>query len=350
MKNSQQSLNLDAFLASPDFYPINLDILNNKVLLVQLTRKELRDASFHNKRSMTGNRKTFQVDLSSFLSWTEEVSPEPKPVGYIFHNAFCGSTLLSRYLDIAESTIVYREPSVLATLCDCKQNSPQWLESEPLQRMFRLMVASLTRRKEKNERSVIKLNDRCNNSIDDLLDLHPVNRGVLLFSDFQSFLLAILDKPVRRKWLNERSNFCTDTPLNDYLPTVGASETSFTDAIARYWLTQMLYFARVCNRQKGKVLPLPYRELVKRPEETVTSVVDFLNIGVSSKTICENVTQIKQVHAKTGKRYYAKDDLEQKTLLSKKYAQEIEQATRCKDVLLESNSDLKERIVLFLKE
>ena len=94
-------------------YPHQLNLLNDKVLLVQLGEAALRDHSFLDERILTQNMQYEWLGWSDFKTAAAAL-PEKIP-SYIFHIGHCGSTLLSRLVGAATDTHSLREPLPLRT-------------------------------------------------------------------------------------------------------------------------------------------------------------------------------------------------------------------------------------------
>jgi len=85
------------------------------VRLVRSSPERLRAASFLDGREPFGEEKT----SVSFAAFAEAAAAWPVTrVPSVLHVSFCGSTLLSRLLDVPGRTIVYREPAIHIALAD----------------------------------------------------------------------------------------------------------------------------------------------------------------------------------------------------------------------------------------
>ena len=99
----------------PEIFPHNLDLLNDNLLLVELSAEEVSAASFLDQRVLT------QTTQGTWISWPLvaeifEKAKVEKPAGYVFHVGHCGSTLLTRLLQFADGAQCLREPLPLRVL------------------------------------------------------------------------------------------------------------------------------------------------------------------------------------------------------------------------------------------
>lgn len=100
--------------SDPLVYAHQLDLLSDRVLLVQLSEPELRDHSFLDQRVLRQDMPFQWVAWPQFASAVATL-PEKAPA-YIFHIGHCGSTLLSRLIAAATNTRALREPLPLRAI------------------------------------------------------------------------------------------------------------------------------------------------------------------------------------------------------------------------------------------
>ena len=96
--------------------------------LVHLSRDQLRDLYFVDKRSQPGRwdkvtGKAARVKMPVAAMVNRARAAASGPCHYIFHSAFCCSTLMSRALDVQGVACVLREPRSLYDLGEMKRAS-----------------------------------------------------------------------------------------------------------------------------------------------------------------------------------------------------------------------------------
>ena len=99
----------------PDLYLLEFGGPN--AYFVRMTRETyLRSIFMDRQRIVAASTQAWATPTGNLLSQYESQSlPQPR-LGYIFHLAHCGSTLLARALDHSSQLLVYREPSALRQL------------------------------------------------------------------------------------------------------------------------------------------------------------------------------------------------------------------------------------------
>src|ERR1700728_3927018 len=88
---------LARLLATPDFFPVRINMQRNSAIFVQMSRESFRRSSFLDSRIVRARNVAFSADLKQL---SPQLSRErDRPMHFILHGAFCGSTLLARYLE-----------------------------------------------------------------------------------------------------------------------------------------------------------------------------------------------------------------------------------------------------------
>lgn len=97
--------------AGPRYFPHSIDLFGERMLLVELDERRIAEASFIDQRLLT-------PDVRGGWAGLDDVAAA-EPVGarddaqFIFHIGHCGSTLLSRLLDLVPGVLGLREPQSL---------------------------------------------------------------------------------------------------------------------------------------------------------------------------------------------------------------------------------------------
>src|SRR5690348_13589887 len=101
------------------------------------------------------------------------------PMHFIFHTAFCCSTLMLKALDVPGRTFGLKEPDVLINLANrfIRSDDPENRER------LRLVLRLLSRPFESGETMIVKPTNFANRLIMPVLEMSPGTRAVLLYSD-----------------------------------------------------------------------------------------------------------------------------------------------------------------------
>ena len=293
---------------SPNLYPLFIDGAPDRFVFVPMTREKYRNASFHNKRDLKSTSILFPVALDQLTRRRARTdNPHRKAVHYVFHTAFCGSTLLSRYLDIPGCFFVYREPSTLTQLSLFKHGRlPSWNVLH-WPRVLELSIAFLSRTELPEETAIVKLGDGCNNLIDELLGQRAESRGLILYSDLETFLISTLKSPSRRKWVRNRIKWSGANELPEMRP-INPAGLSDSAASAYVWLAQILTCRRAIERNPEQMCSLNCRQLFDSPGDTLQSIFSLFGKPYREELIAGVISSESKKHGKTRQEF----DVEQR--------------------------------------
>ncbi|HQR25171.1 MAG TPA: hypothetical protein PK163_10320, partial [Steroidobacteraceae bacterium] len=108
---------------SPEYFPIRLAPEANALTLVPMSEQLYREVNFLDDREipMDGSR---EVPLDAAIRALDQLHPPPRPLHWIFHVAFCGSTLVSRCLEQLATAFVLKEPFAVHDLAHRRRHGP----------------------------------------------------------------------------------------------------------------------------------------------------------------------------------------------------------------------------------
>jgi hypothetical protein len=213
------ALTLTDLLASPDHYLHSFQ--DDAAIFIPMSRSAYYRSIFLDARiSPAANRPT-RVAVRALAG----AVPPRTSIGWIFHVAHCGSTLLARALDQLQTNLVLREPLTLRQLAFAR-------DAERLS----IATAMLSRRYQPALPSIVKANVPVNFLLPDLIGLDPQARAIFLHLSLHDYLLAVLRNDGNRQWLRRIT-----TQLSSYLGDLAAS--SDAERAAALWMAQMAGFA-----------------------------------------------------------------------------------------------------------
>ena len=105
---------IEDILADPRYFPVHIDFERDRLTLVETSRDRLTHTPFLDGRTPFAEGIALETSFSEALEarWSIPARPDR----FIFHVAFCGSTLLSTFLDIESKCFAEREPHILVEL------------------------------------------------------------------------------------------------------------------------------------------------------------------------------------------------------------------------------------------
>lgn len=217
------ALTLDDLFTSPDHYLHSLD--GDAAIFVPMDRAAYHRSIFLDARIAPAGDGSMRVPLALLAGQV----PPPRPTGWIFHVAHCGSTLLARALDQASSNLVLREPLALRQLAVA-----------PNAALLPVVAAMLGKRYRPEAPTIVKANVPVNFLLPELAALDPHARAIFLHLPLRGYLLAILRSDDHRAWLRR-----VTTQL---APHLGPLPESDAERAAALWLAQMRAYTAAIGR------------------------------------------------------------------------------------------------------
>ncbi|PTD16032.1 hypothetical protein [Sphingomonas fennica] len=231
-------------------------------------------------------------------------APAEAPIHYIFHSAFCCSTLLARVFERPGYAMGLKEPVLLNDLVGWRRRG-----GEPKRIAMALDhgLRLLGRPFSPGEAIVIKPSNIVNILATAMLGMRPNSRALLLHAPLRTFLTSVAKKGmdgrlwVRRLLLGH---------IMDGLRPFGFTENDYlgqTDlqVAAVGWLTQHALFADLIGRfGPERVRSLDSETLMASPAEALRALSAFYGLTLEEGTIHEIVGQGAFTrHSKTGSDY-----------------------------------------------
>jgi len=176
---------IEEILGDAHYFPAHVDFDANRLFFVETSRARLTATPFLDGRTPIAEGAMLEVVLSEAL---EARWPVPSwPDRFIFHVAFCGSTLLGTLLDVAGRSFAEREPQVLVDIAGAELSQPEPLVRSTLD----LMCALLRRPWRSGEVNLCKPSNWANNLIP-LLTRDPQRiRPLFVATDKRGYLYAL---------------------------------------------------------------------------------------------------------------------------------------------------------------
>lgn len=285
MAENASAEEIAAIVTDPTWLPYQLLDEWRTLKFVHLPRDKIDDLSFLDKRAQPSRWEKVTADSPRVLMPVADIIDSARtansgPCHYIFHSAFCCSTLMSRALHIEGVACVLGEPRSLRELGD-KNPGREW---PPEQRMALDVVLDLMQRPRiPGEKTIIKPGNIVNPLIDYIMERQPNSRALLMYAPLSEFVLAIAR---RRRWKFARSlaaqyrkHLEFETPQTQDLAYLTDLEMA-----AFLWLQHQAQFARLVREMpQGRVATLRSDVFVARPTEAVAAAAALFQLPLGEK-------------------------------------------------------------------
>ena len=235
--------------------------------------------------------------------------PRPAPLHFIFHSAFCCSTLLAVAFDRPGIATSYKEPQILNDLVGWrKRGAAPPKVAEVLDSAMKLLARTF----EAGEVSVIKPSNIVNGLIPAMLGVRKEARAILLYAPLPVFLTSVAKKGldgrlwVRELFLSFRSEGLVQGLGFDDQAFFGQTDLQIA---AIGWLAQQALFAKMiaAPATATRVRSLDSETLVARPAEAVAGSAAHFGLSLGQSEVARIVEDAFTRNAKSGKDFDGKD-------------------------------------------
>lgn len=283
---------------APDWLAHRFDEGSDSIHFVNAPRELRRRVPFLIDEHLPGASDPVPIPRAEAMS----AAPPPAPLHFLFHSAYCCSTLLAAVLDIPGVATSYKEPQILNDMVGWRHRGAAGPRvAEVLDHSLRL----LSRPFEPGEACIVKPSNIVNGLIDAMLKLRPEARCVLLHAPLRDFVTSIARKGMTgRLWIRE----LLSRQLAENYVDLGFEPRDYllhTDlqAGAVSWLAQQAHFARLVRQWPDRVRTLDSEALTERPSEAVGNCAEWFGLALDEATRDSVVAEQFARNAKDGSRF-----------------------------------------------
>ena len=244
------------------------------------------------------------------------------PLHFIFHSAYCCSTLLANAYDRPGTSHSLKEPVILNDLVGWRHRGA---DPQALGGVLEQSLDFLARPFEPGEVSVVKPSNVVNGLAPAMLAARPQASALLLYAPLRLYLGSIAAKGLwGRRWVRDLLH----KQLKEGLVVPGFSaEDHFlqTDlqVAAVGWLAQHALYARLAERFPGRVRTLDSERLLADPAAALTALDGMFGIASDDGARAALIARVFGRNAKTGARFAAADRQADQAAAASVHADEI---------------------------
>ena len=326
---------ITSITGNPDLFPARVDFSNNKSWFVKMSPRWYRESVFLDPGRIKG---TFVIEAD--LSWLQQIcsSIKQQPASFIFHTAFCGSTLMSQALDALYQILPLREPEVLGNLLvyqrsDVNEKTKQlWLDC---------VLRLLSRRYETDQQVVVKVNDYANPLMLALANADYLKPTLFMYTPLNEFLAGCLKANNRREWIAQRYKAIVNVvPHWLNLPeNMSIREDSYGKMAAVYWCYNIALYLEAANRSSSQVRSLDFNQMLENPYEVVEAVDMLFGLTLRNNiNRSEEIQRLFGMYSKNSQLTYSPEQrINDIAVLLKQNQAELDEAEQLAYQLLGSN-------------
>ncbi len=230
------------------------------------------------------------------------------PLHFLFHSAYCCSTLVARAFDLAGVAMGLKEPQILNDMIGWRRRgAPPDRLAEAMDDAATLLAQPFAR----GEAVVVKPSNVVNPLASVLLTLRPGARAVLFHAPLETYLGSIARKGMwGRLWVRELfAGLLADKVVDlGFAPERYIEQTDLQIA-ALGWLAQQRLFAGLAARYPDRVATLDSERLVTEPAAALAAMMRLFALPVDAARVDRIVADVFARHAKSGEAFDAADRL-----------------------------------------
>lgn len=206
-------------------------------LLQEMNRERFARSIFLDQRMVRGDGKMIRVPLDALLDAWPGPPPAERPIGFIFHVAQCGSTLLARALDDPAHNLVLREPAALRALGVMAANGT--LGGARFDRLLEVSLALLGKRWLADAPVIAKANVPVNFIAGRIMDSYQRTPALALHFPLEPYIAAVMRTEGHERWVE---GVFAELRLQDHVFVSDDPPASIVTRAAALWFAQVKVF------------------------------------------------------------------------------------------------------------
>lgn len=266
--------------ANPQWWPHRFDPVKGHVHFIRASRDDHRLAVF-----LTDEYLKDALNPRAVVFQDAVAQAQQGPIHFIFHSAYCCSTLLARAFDLPGISMGLKEPQILNDLAGWRLRGAK---PEHLANTMAGVLSILSRPFGDGEAVVAKPSNIVNGLAGLMLHVRPEARAIFLYAPLRDFLGSIARKGMwGRLWVRDLMVKQMQEGLIN-LGLEGEDYLRLTDlqAAAVGWLTQHALFTQVVAKfGASRIQTLNSVELMKNPELAMRNLNSHFGVGMDEEAL-----------------------------------------------------------------
>ena len=312
-----------AALANPQWYAHRYVESADAFRLIALARSEHAEIPFLTDEYLGTTRQSQDVSAAACLGQVRQ-----GPLHFLFHSAFCGSTLLTRALDRPGLAMGLSEPQTLNDVVGFRRRGA------PAQTVARVADGALRllgRPYGPDEAVVVKPSNLLNPLADLLLTLQPSAQAVFLYAPLETFLISVVRKGLHcRLWVRELlEGYMRENYLNFGFTPEDYFRQSDLQVAAVGWLAQHRHFAMLAAKYgPARIATLDADQMTAQPARVLAAIIAHYGLTADAAAISQIVAgPAFTKHSKSGAAFTAQQRTAEYAQARAAYGEEIDMVT-----------------------
>jgi hypothetical protein len=269
------------------------------VQFLPLAREEHRAATFITDEHLPPGRERRELPRREAIA----AAGPSAPIHFIFHSAFCCSTLLARVFDREGLAMGLKEPLILNDMTGWRRRGAAGRDiAEVTDGALKLLARPFA----PGEAVIVKPSNIVNGLIPLMMALRPDARALFLYAPLPVFLTSVAKKGLDgRLWVRELLIGFRKDGLIERLGFDDEALFGQTDLqiAATGWLAQQALFQDLAQALGDRVRTLDSETLLDEPDRAVTALAELFGLKLDPEMVSELVRESFGRDSKTGKRF-----------------------------------------------
>lgn len=285
------------YIRDPAWLPHAYDARNDTMVFAHLPREAQRRAVFIDRRFVAALAQSAPAPLSELPG--KAIRDAAGPAHFIFHTAFCCSTLLTRALDVPGVSMGLKEPAVLVSFAQHWSNARQ---TPGALSAFGATLDLLSRPLSPGETQIIKPSNVSTHLIPEMLHLRPDAKAIVLYSSLDTFLRAIARRGASGRAFARQvfQGFSASIPLDPVFSPEELLIQTDLQLAAQVWLMQMAFLDSIIRRHGAqRIRVLSSDAFLNDPARTLTRAAKHFELTLDdAQCAAIGAGPVFQKHAK----------------------------------------------------
>lgn len=266
----------------PDWLPHTYDVAGEMLTFVRVPRSTRTELMFLSDEHFQGRFAKASFPASAVAA---DLDPAQRaPLHFIFHTAFCGSTLLARALTAPGAAETLREPDVLINLANRLARSDDPANRQRLELVLKL----LERPSAPSETVIVKPTNFANRLLEPMLEMRPEARAILLYSSLDTFLRSLAKRGMwgRRFGRQMYVQFANWMPIDFGLSPAEMFELTDLQVGGLAWLLEVVHFNAVASKLgDDRLLKISVADLMSDPADVLERARALFGLTLDDSSI-----------------------------------------------------------------
>lgn len=283
----------------PSWFPDRIDWQAKLLRMIRVDHDTICGSAFLDGRTPLATEPK-AVRIVPLRDLIDGIGDEIGDARWIFHESFCGSTLLARALTIDNSALCLREPQVLLDFASWHAAGVTSADRTLYCAALRAIVAKLSQRWSDTALVVIKPSNWANTIAADLRAASAGGRAVAILTTAETFLVAVLrgGRERLRYVLELRNHMAMARPaLAAAVADIPASESgTLTSAVSLaaqcFWMQRVILEETIRTRDDQQdMLTIQFPDWLAAPRDNVSRLQRGLGLRLSPATVAHSLAR-----------------------------------------------------------